>query len=295
MNSIATLNDIENKYNIKFNENDYLYTNNIIDIFNDNIINTTNPILLNAIGLYYRYKNINYTKMKKYFDRSIKQGNSDSMYNLASYYDNIVCNYDTMKKYLLMAIDKRNPSAMCYLGYYYHYLKIDYTMMKKYYLMAIEHDNVIAMNNLGHYYTNVENNSLLGNKYYMMAIEKGYMHSFNNYLIYLKKSNSMIQSNYITNFIKFFQINGSGRLYYMKNFMNVFDWYDIHISLNINIDCPPEYISYINKLCDSTINGNCDICMYDNVKMIKLNCSHYICNECYKQLYYKPCPFCRAI
>jgi hypothetical protein len=78
---------------------------------------------------------------------AIDCGDSDTMYKLGCYYDEIE-DYDNMIKYYNMAIDCGNSDAMYRMGQYYENIEMDYDNMKKYYTMAIECGNSDAMYNI---------------------------------------------------------------------------------------------------------------------------------------------------
>ena len=70
-----------------FNE-EIKYEEDIINIFNGNILKeTNNDFLLNIIDLYYEYIEKNYNEMKKYYLMAIELNNVEAMYNLGRYYD----------------------------------------------------------------------------------------------------------------------------------------------------------------------------------------------------------------
>ena len=50
---------------------------------------------------------------------------------------------------------------------------------------------------------------------------------------------------------------------------------------------------YKNKLKNTSREADCPVCL-DTKICIMLNCfEHYICSDCYVELYDKPCPVCR--
>ena len=199
--------------------------------------------------------------MKKYYLMAIEKGNSVAMNNLAIYYKEIEKDYDNMKKYYLMAIDKDNSNAMYNLGDYYEEIEKNYDNMKKYYLMAIEKGDSNAMNNLAIYYENIEKNYDESKKYYLMAIKKGGSDAINN----------------------------------LKNITSPLERYILYNEHNISFDeeLTKDIHIYNNKLKISK-NDSCGICLENNKQCILLNCFfHYICTNCYIQLYDKSCSFCR--
>ena len=129
------------------------------------------------------------------------------------------------------------------------------------FLMAIDKGKSKAMFNLGDNYKNIEKNNNESIKYYLMAIQKNYQPSKHS----LKD---------ITNSLE--------RYFLYKQYNIIFDeevTKDIHI--------------FNNKLKISK-NDLCGICLEENKQCILLNCFfHYVCINCYIQLYDKPCSFCR--
>jgi hypothetical protein len=130
--------------------------------------------------------------MNKYYLLAIEQNSTNSMCNLANYYQNIDQNYDLMKKYHLMAIDQNNTSSMNNLGLYYQNIEKDYDLTKKYFLMAIDLGDIRAMHNLACYYKNIEINPDLMKKYLLLAIDNDDHTSLNNLIIYYDTNKLLI-------------------------------------------------------------------------------------------------------
>ena len=110
-----TLNDISKVCDEYIFNEEIKYEEDIINIFNGNILKeTNNDFLLNIIGLYYEYIEKNYDEMKKYYLKSVELNNVEAMYNLVRYYDENE-EYDKMKKYYLMAFENGDNDGMYYL------------------------------------------------------------------------------------------------------------------------------------------------------------------------------------
>jgi tetratricopeptide (TPR) repeat protein len=274
-----TLEQLTTKYNLTCIDEDdeELFVSIMNGNFDTNInTETANPLMLNYIGLYYEFVEINYDEMKKYYIILIdyaKYNPSDyasysALYNLGNYYKDIEKNYEMMEKYYLMLLDNAlndenkvelysvRTFIMNTLGNYYEKIKENYDLMKKYYLMAIDNIKLdekfntsneasyYAMNNLGNYYKNIEINEDLMKKYYMMAIDNGNklaMTNLGNYYIELSK--------------KYF---------------------------------------YMAKLKTANIKEECSICYGENKQMYYTHCNnHHICRDCCVKLIDKTCPICR--
>lgn len=96
----SSINEISEKFKIKFNNKDIKYEKDIISIFNGNIqFKTDNFIILQNIGLYYEYVKKDYDEMKKYYLITIELNVSGSINNLGYYYQYIEKDYDKIKKY----------------------------------------------------------------------------------------------------------------------------------------------------------------------------------------------------
>jgi len=127
--------------------------------------------ILLKIGYKHQFEDINYDLMKKYYDMSIKKGNSMALNNMGVYYYNILHNYNEAIKYYKMSIDKGCVKAMLNLGLYYEKIK-NYEEMEKYYQMGVEKGDSDAMYNLGIFYQNKVNEISL--QYFHMAAQKGH-------------------------------------------------------------------------------------------------------------------------
>ena len=290
-----TLEQLYNFYNFNLDDlnQNINYEKEILDIFNNkNIelyINDKN--LCCWIGKYY-FEEKDYHESVKYYLMAIEKSDSTAMNNLGYYYQFIKKDYDNMKKYFLMAINKGYSDAMTNLGYYYEEIEKNYQESVKYYLMAIEKGNSAAMNNLGNYYFEEKDYDNM-KKYYLMAINKGDLDAMINLAIYYEE----IEKDY-DNMKKYYLMAvNKGHLdamNYLKNITSPLERYILYKQNNISFDekLTKDIHIYNNKLKMSKINS-CGICLENNKRCILLNCFfHYICTDCYIQLYDKPCSFC---
>ena len=91
---LSTWNNIINNFISRFYDTDYeSYKEIILNIFskkeNKDITEETcksDTVLLNLLGYFYQHIEINYNKMKEYYNLSINRGHSIAMYELGSYY-----------------------------------------------------------------------------------------------------------------------------------------------------------------------------------------------------------------
>lgn len=164
------------------NEISMTYIHNLL--INNVVFEDSNDIETYYLGHYYKIIKKDYVTMKKYYLKSIDNGNDNAMNNLAKYYCDIEKNYKLAKKYFLMAIDKNNGYAINGLALYYQNVEKDYVLAKKYLLMGENIGNVNAITNLGYFYQNIEINYDLMKKYYEKAIEKGCKTAILNLCIY---------------------------------------------------------------------------------------------------------------
>ncbi len=272
MQQYQYLYEFNKKYNIQFNilnytKNELFIINNILSKNNlDNILDTNSSNILRYIGLIYYYKYNKIEGATKYYLMAINLNNSSAMYN----YANLLKKENKIEeatKYYLMAIDLNNSSAMYN---YANLLKKENKIeeAKKYYLMAINLNNSDSMIN----YANLlikENKIEEAKKYYFMSIQLNNITAINNYLII--EESILKQYNDLINFTSEIAINHINKI---KN----------------NLDI----IIYNNKLKYTSKIDYCNICLEDNKVNILLNCfCHYICKDCYINLYDKPCPYCK--
>ena len=86
--------------------------------------------------------------------------------------------------------------------------------------------------------------------------------------------------------------------------LNSYDGYNIPINFVNNIlknEKPTVYIplhilnEYINMLVE--LKKTCPVCFdeYKNNKIVKTECNHFFCEECYEKIKNQKCPTCRAI
>ena len=180
------------------------------------------------------------------------------------------------------------------LGYNYCINK-NYPKAIEYYLMAIEKGNIKAMNSLGFYYDKVENNYPEAAKYYMMAIEKGNSFAMKN----LGNYYNFIEENYpkaIKYYIMAFRNNNNNALKHLKEITTPLKRYKLFTDNDIDYTEPidKDIQFYKNKLKNTSKLTDCPVCL-ESKNCVLLNCfAHYICTDCYIELYNKPCPVCRS-
>jgi TPR repeat protein len=222
---------------------------------------------------------------------AIDKGNSNAMYNLGNYYDEIEINYEEAKKYYIMAINKGDSDAMNNLGHYYHFVEKNYEEAKKYYIMAIEKGNSMAMNNLGLYYKNIEKNYEEAKKYYLMSIDKGNSRAMTNLGVYyhsVEKNYEEAKKYYLMAIDK----GESNSILNMKNLeKKIVEMKRDKIMSKLTNLCGIEKIKYI--IGD---NFQCQICKGDYKIIINLNCcdkyEHLYCQECLLKWYEENSLFC---
>ena len=167
--------EINSKYDLKFDENYKELFDIIIQIFNNKMnlenYDLSNSKILNILDLYYEFKEENYTQAIKYYQMALELGNTDAMCNLACYYDKEK-DYDQAIQYYQMASELDNTNAMCNLARYYNE-KENYVQAIQYYQMAIKLGNSTAMNNLAYHYEKKEKDYPQAIEYYQMAIKLG--------------------------------------------------------------------------------------------------------------------------
>jgi len=245
------------------------------------------------LGVYYNIQK-NYDEMKKYYLMSIILNNSDAMFNLGLYYDDIEENYDLAKKYYLMATELGNSNAMFNIGLHYDDIEENYDLAKKYYLMATELGDSNAMFNLGYYYDNEVKNYDLAKKYYLMATELGDSNAMYNlgYYYYNVVKNYDLAKKYYLMAIK---LGNSDANHNIKLITTPIERYILlnNNGIEFNEEITRDIHIYENKLKMSKVD-KCGICLEKDKTVILLNCFfHYCCQSCYVKVYNKPCPFCR--
>ena len=190
-----SLKDISNKCNLNFtNEEQHLYENEIINIFNDVITDCyiKNNDLCYYIANYYKYIKNDTELMEEFYLKSINHGDITninpshkninfykSLYELGSYYQNI--DKTKMVKYYEIVVnhnnkynsDYYNPEIIRELSKYYKD-KENYYLMKKYLTIGINHNDGYAMNQMARYFHTIEQNYEQAKLYYLMAIDNKY-------------------------------------------------------------------------------------------------------------------------
>ena len=275
MQFFNNVDEITQKYKLTFPMQKQ-YGNDIVNIFNGNILSVKNidGYLLNIIGLYYKYVKKDYDKMKQYYLQAIELQNSSAMNNLGYYYKHIKKDYDKMKKYYLQAIELKHSGAMNNFGYYYKTIEKDYDKMKQYYLQAIELNDGDAMNNLGCYYHTIEKDYDKMTKYYLQSIE-------------LNNSNAM------KNLSLYFKSNIEQLYYVLISIENKNDLINNKITELLNLPKINTFNNKINYSIENNIIRDCSICMENNKLNICFTCMHFVCVDCYLKL--DKCSYCKCI
>jgi TPR repeat protein len=261
----------------------------ILNIFDNKLNNIDidlfleNDTVLFSIGLYYskvKYDNIS---AKIFYLLADKYGNKDAAFFLGKIYgyDYVSdINYELAKKYYLMAIEKGNIEVYHYLGLLCKNAK-KYELANKYYLMGIEKGNIMAYNNLAIMYVNIFKHYDLAKVYYLMGIEKGNINSMNNlgsYYETVEKNMALAKKYYLMAILK-----GNNK------YSNKFN--DFEMKIYLNKDDRDTRI-YKNKLKRLSIKMDCSVCLEEKI-CIPLECTHYLCGECYMQINKTKCPECR--
>jgi TPR repeat protein len=219
----TSLEQITQTHNVNFDANDLKYHEEILKIFNENLLDLqfsdVESEIYHNIGDYHQYTTKDYIEMEKYYLMGITLDDFDCMRKLGNYHYNTTNNYSKMEKYYLMGIDLEdvdcmrklgnyhrsvtknhsemikyysmginleNSSCMTCLGYYY-YTEKNYKLMKKYYLMAIKFGNVEAMEGMGNYYRDVNKDENEMEKYYLMAFQAGNFESLETLAHYYRE------------------------------------------------------------------------------------------------------------
>ena len=319
---------ITKEYGIKFSENDLLYSNEIIDIFNGNVTDYLDRSeLYGCVGIYYEVVMENYALAKKYYLLGVETGCDDSTINLARIYLTIYGNHKSAKYYYKLAITKyNNIEAMISIGDIYLNISGNYDKAEQYYLMACKYNNPIAMNRLGNMYV-TQDNYKTAETFYMQAIELNYLPAIYNmgslfyktmdydiskkyFIMAMEKGYSRailsihdilplvtITDDDIDLLKKYINVN-SNNLNQLNSCIqtDVFRWYEIIKKLNVQ--CSPATAEIISnfelKQRYFSKTGDCTVCWNEQTTVIPFSwCNHLLCIECYKQVYNKPCPLCR--
>lgn len=279
--------EIEEKYNICFNSYN---NNNIIRIFNGNILNEDNKNgeNLNIIGIYYYYVKFKYKKAKKYFIKSIKLGCNKAYNNLGNYYKDKY-KYNTAIKYYLISYSYNTNCIASIKNLARCYLAINkYDLAEKYYLISVNTKNILVLEEIGNFYLYYKNNYKLAEKYYLQFYNSNYDIIIASELLF--KFYKIINNYELA--IKFYIIainNGFNKKkqYFDKLILYHYlgeKYYENIKSINI----------YKNKVNLLYKNDDCPICLDNNVKCISLECCHFYCTNCYVKVYIeKKCPICK--
>ena len=247
----------------------------IINIFNGNIYNL-DTVFDNFIAAhYYEYKN-KLKKAEELFIKIYEIDKKDTIY-LAKFYRRHNW-YELSKKYYLMILDKNNDSTYAYIAEYakmcmtnceYNeaekYLTLCYDYVNK--EIAYEKDITLRYQNedkkIGYeiyilelfvlLYSNVYMNNKAKRKQYMLKLIENGTSAYEKYFTYLYLYHKL------------------GEDYY-KN------------TRDINI--------FKNKKMKFGKEEECKICT-EEALCIPLECTHYLCCDCYTEYYNKKCPFCR--
>lgn len=252
-----TLHEISNKYNITFEQEDITVESDIIVLFNTgDTPHTTNNVMLKWYGMYHYIVKQNYNEAEKFWLESKNNGNILALYCLGILNFYKQNNRQKALEYFLIAVEHGNSSAMNWIGKLYMNGPDTYDEAKKYLLMSVQYDYHLALLNL---YTHISKFKLTGDE---LDILVDYGRKYNDK-------------------IKIFDTEKTKEIW-------------LYISEKLNLPCK-YYGNYVLKLRNSCKMLKCEICLSDNEKKcIPVNwCYHYVCTDCYMQLYDRPCPFCR--
>lgn len=260
-----SLQDIKNKYNIVFGNDDKKYEQDILTIFNtEHITDTSNCILLNWTGIYYEYEKQDRKNGKHYYLLAIEKGSYNAIINISELYYK-ERNFDKIKYYREMAIEKYNCAlSMNKLAILYAEYHHDYKNANRYYLMALDNSNDITSINI-----------VLENIYINMS-----------YTEFTNSDLDILIKNYNKN---------TTRINKLINDLKQPQQQYIHEKLGSSCKC---YICYEmnQKLRSFKQVVTCDICTTSDIDCIPYGwCGHYICVPCYYILKSgnKLCPYCR--
>ncbi len=162
------------KYNLKFDNQYDSINEDILNIFNGNLLNIDkqNPLILNTLGLYYFHVKNNGNKAKKYYLKAVDLNCIEAIYNLAMYYE-YNKQYGHMKKYYSLLVDLKYVDAINSFAYYYANVEKKYEKSKKMFLKAVEYGDSNAMLHLAYYYEDIEENFDETKKWLLLATEHG--------------------------------------------------------------------------------------------------------------------------
>ncbi len=251
---------------LEYTHNELYIINNILSKNNvDNIIETNNSNILNYIGLIYERKN-KIEESKLYYLKAIELNNINAITNYA-YLLGKEKKIEEAKEYYLMAINLNNSSAM----YNYACLLKEENKKeeaKKYFLMSINLNNTNAMYNYA-ILLEEENKIEEAKEYFLMAIKLNDSDAMNNYI--------NIEKSILKQYINLIKIKSEVAINYINEIKN-----------NRDVIILSNKLKYNNKI------DNCNICMEENKVNVLLSCyCHYMCEDCYYNLYNKPCPYCK--
>ncbi|AYV77446.1 MAG: hypothetical protein Dasosvirus3_5 [Dasosvirus sp.] len=239
------------------------------DQINTSILELHDPVKCFYVGLFNQIHN-DTKNIEKYYLKAIESSNSDAMYNLSCYYDQLN-DAKNMFKYLEMSANRDNIYALNDLAFYYQEKK-HYNLAEKYYLKAIDFGFCTAMFNLANMYRSQggkrRKNINLGEKidcmlkYYLMAIDKGHVGAMvclanyheekksyemmeKYYLMAIESKNSKQDSEHRIN-----AMNYLGDHYYkMKEFDEMIQYYSMAIDEKSFISVP-KMVYYYEKQKD---------------------------------------------
>ncbi len=238
----------------------------------------------------------------KYLDDFNEENNIP--FNILNYTKNelFIINNILSKNKLDNIIDTNSSNILRYIGLIYYLKKNKVSEAKEYYLMAIKLNNSDAMNSYA-LLLEEENKVSEAKEYYLMAINLNNSSAMNNYAFLLEEENKLEEAkkyylmainlnnkNALHNYLLFFKSNIEKYIKLCKLDSNVLIVKKRKIKLLENKD-----IRILkNKIDNFSKIDNCNICYNENKLNIILNCfNHYVCDDCYIQLYNEKCPFCR--
>lgn len=238
-----------------------------------------------------------YTNMGIFFEKAIEKDNANSMLEYGKYFCSIE-DYENAKKYLLMACEKNKPSAMHQLALVFK-KEQDYVNMEKYLLMGYENGLENAYDILISIYTETRDDENI-----IKVFTDGYdkMQNKNlilNHIAGLANGN-LLKKNYSVA-VKYILLAHSKGHRYSKDTINN------ALKGHFDIELASEYKNILNaenkKIFVQTfvenygkINDFCIICHDNREDIIKLNCNHCICKECFTGWYSTnilKCVYCR--
>lgn len=257
------------------------------------------------LAYFYTYININYDEAKKYYQIILDSNNSIDSYsyinalnNLGLYYGNVVCDHVKACEYYMIAIEKGNKKYVCNplynLGYYYESIEKDLQKAIGYYMQAIKYNDTHCKNHLLSLTTPLKRFLLY--KEYNIPYNENNEHdehneSTNNHN--LDNDNEEI----INEFIDYYYDNEEDDEYEDEDDYDddeEYDDYDNVVKKCRKCTNKLDILLYENKIKNASKIMQCPICLIPDKTCIILRCfAHFICLDCYPELYKKPCPVCR--